>query len=164
MYIHLARMCYDAFDVLHNSSGTGKDNDPCVMHCHTRVGGVKVSRLAKMVNDMKAVSQVDDTVEQIDESVDALKYASVTHNVPNDRFAHMTWEEQIREERSIFVAAADIIRDVRTTNVHRQLPHYHAVDRQLQTLFEQFQQVSIMVRGVWRYGRDLPISEILNCR
>lgn len=72
-----------------------------------------------------------------------------------------TWEGQVREERRILLAAATMVQDIRRSSVHRKLPHYHSVDRQLQMMQEQLVSISQSVDDFWRYGRDEPMQQLL---
>lgn len=73
----------------------------------------------------------------------------------------MTWDEQVQTEKMIMDKAVALMQDVRQSAVHRKLPHFHFVDRQLQVITEQLGVLADAVLGFWRYGRDRPMQELL---
>lgn len=57
--------------------------------------------------------------------------------------AAATWDEQVAEEQRTMDTVVAVLRGVRQSAVHRKLPHFHAVDRQLRTIEEQFELISM---------------------
>lgn len=113
----------------------------------TRIGGMKVSKLVRMVDEMAEASGVP--IER------------VPANSPVQAPSALSWDEEIARERATFDEAVRIVRGVRHSVVHRKLPHFHATDRQLRVLEEQLAAIGVNVKNFWRYGRDEPMAKLL---
>jgi len=114
---------------------------------------MKVSRLKKMVEDIAEACTAEP----------AALPAAQDRWPPSDfgDWEAMTWDEQVQTERKIMRSAMCVVQDVRQSLVHRKLPHYHMVDRDLQTMAVQFEELGEKTLGFWRYGRDVPMLELL---
>lgn len=118
---------------------------------------MKVSRLKQMVEDM---------AEACDLEASAPLATLQTQTSSSDRtdfgdWAAMTWDQQVQTEKKIVENAVEVVQDIRQSLVHRKLPHFHMVDRQLQTIINQFEEIGEATLGFWRYGRDVPMREML---
>jgi hypothetical protein len=71
------------------------------------------------------------------------------------------YDKQLADEQRIVEAARSIVSDVRQSEVHRKLPHFYSVDKELRILEESFQSIGISIKGFWRYGRDEPMADLL---
>lgn len=133
------------------------DNASGVAKRKPRVGGMKLSRLSKMLDDMTDASDLPHCGDKPASKTPAVQLAAETDY---GAVAH-SWDEQMAEEKQVLEATTLLIQDVRRSEVHRKLPHFHVVDRELQTIEEQMKSLSISVTGFWRYGRDEPMATLL---
>lgn len=124
------------------------DGEALPQDAKTRLGGMKVSKVVRMLDEMAEASGVP--------SETALAATS-----PVLALSTLTWDEEIALEKATFEEAARIVRGVRQSVVHRKLPHFHATDRQLRVLEEQLAAIGVNVKNFWRYGRDEPMAKLL---
>eukprot|EP00931_Biecheleriopsis_adriatica_P123173 TRINITY_DN98222_c0_g1_i1.p1 TRINITY_DN98222_c0_g1~~TRINITY_DN98222_c0_g1_i1.p1 ORF type:complete len:371 (-),score=79.42 TRINITY_DN98222_c0_g1_i1:27-1115(-) len=140
------------------SPGCTRSCDSSASHWRTRSGGMKVSRIKQMVEDMTEACR-----SEADEVPPVQAQTHLTASVVTDFgvLDAMTWDEQVQTEKKIMDKAMALMQDVRQSAVHRKLPHFHIVDRQLQVITQQLGDLGDAVLGFWRYGRDLPMQELL---
>mmetsp|Transcript_62779 Transcript_62779/g.182050 ORF Transcript_62779/g.182050 Transcript_62779/m.182050 type:complete len:361 (+) Transcript_62779:71-1153(+) len=129
------------------ATGDPEELDP--RRFRVKSGGMKFARLSRMLEEMDAEREHARPLEPAPGDVD-------TRN-PDPA----SWDDQVYEEKQTLIAAAAIIRDVRQSEVHRKLPHFQAVDRQLQVIERHLEHVSMSVQSFWRYGRDSPMGDLM---
>lgn len=124
--------------------------------CSVRVGGMKVSRLRRMIEDLAEEMMGGARRGAVAEAPPVAQLAS-----PEGDLDLATWDDQVLMEKRTMEAAATIIRDVRRSEVHRSMAHFYAVDRQLQVIEHQLASIAMSVQSFWRYGRDTPMRDLL---
>lgn len=131
-----------------NGEALPQDGEALPQDAKTRVGGMKVSKVARMLDEMAEASGAP---------LERVPAAPATTQAPKT----LSWDEEIAMEKATFEEAARIVRGVRQSVVHRKLPHFHATDRQLRVLEEQLANIAVNVKNFWRYGRDEPMAKLL---
>lgn len=133
----------------------------------SKAGGMKLSRLRQMLDDMAEAMSTATSSCPSASSATSLGSAGSAVGCANSEgddgraVAVATWDEQVARERRTMEAAVQLLRGVRQSAVHRKLPHFHVVDRQLRNIEEQLAFVGMSTQGFWRYGRDLPMDDLL---
>mmetsp|Transcript_19712 Transcript_19712/g.54153 ORF Transcript_19712/g.54153 Transcript_19712/m.54153 type:complete len:375 (+) Transcript_19712:51-1175(+) len=123
----------------------------------SRVGNFKVSKVQKLVEGIAQEFGADHLYDVRNQRV--LRPAQ-TSSVGSD-VARETEEEQGMREQRTFEEAARIMRLLRQSAVHRKLPHFHAVDRQLENAENFLSEIADCVSEFWRYGRDEPMADLM---
>jgi len=124
----------------------------------TRVGGMKVVRLKQMLDDMAEAHREE--AEPTPAPISDADWVPV--EFCDELFVGLTWEEQTLKEKRAFVGASTIIQEVRQSAVHRKLPHFYSVDKELSRIAEELLLISMSTQSFWRYGRDLPMRRMLS--
>jgi len=129
----------------------------------SRIGNFKISKLARLIEDLAVACGSDKRLD-----VRSVGMRTAAELEPDDAADEQEVEQtetaedrQARVERSAVEEAIRILKIVRDSDVHRGLPHFHIVDRQLETASLQLEEVVENIGTFWSYGREEPMSELL---
>jgi len=129
----------------------------------SRVGNFKVSKLSRLVEDIATAVGSDVRFDVRTNTAEAAQADDEAEGREVDSAEGATAEErQIALEQRAVGGTLEIIRCVRATAVHRRLPHYHAVDRQLDAIARLLDIIADNLADFWRYGREEPMADLLS--
>eukprot|EP00928_Gymnodinium_smaydae_P091104 TRINITY_DN74806_c0_g1_i1.p1 TRINITY_DN74806_c0_g1~~TRINITY_DN74806_c0_g1_i1.p1 ORF type:complete len:422 (-),score=94.69 TRINITY_DN74806_c0_g1_i1:124-1206(-) len=132
--------------------------EDCTPRIKSRVGNFKTSKLKRLVEG------VADGLGQNDVEFDcgtASCVRAARAEEPVDLSVATDWEVQAGKEQQVFVEAARIVRELKSTATHRKLQHFYVVDRQLTQLEEHFREISEeVIEFPWRENRDDPMADL----
>jgi len=134
-------------------------------HSHkTRIGNFKISKVMNLVEGIAADLDVNVEFDWHKASQGGVQTSRDAHSLEQaiDTNDETEWERQASNEARTFANAHQIMKELRQSETHRKLQHFHVVDRQLSQMEAQFAEVSERILEFpWREHRDDPLSDIM---
>lgn len=144
--------------------GTAERGD-AESHSHkSRIGNFKISKVKNLVEGIAADLDVNVEFDWHKASQGGIQTTRDEHSMEQaiDTNDETEWERQASNESRTFANAHRIMHELRQSETHRKLQHFHVVDRQLSQMEAQFAEVSERILEFpWREHRDDPLSDIM---
>jgi len=122
----------------------------------SRIGNFKVSKIKRIVESIAEEFGTDHLYDAREQRVYHFN-ASTDSTV----VSHENESERATREKQTFEEAVRVVKLVRQSGVHKKLPHFHTVDRQLDNAQNFLDEISDNVEDFWRYNRDEPMADIM---